>query len=159
MLRGSMRKPRRWRSPGLSQQGLLQPPTRTPEKRISRQRKHSTADPTLKQTSQKKPRSHYQGLVITVHHRSRRNGSAGQTYQKNYRVSSDSPMLHAFCRVAPSVLFNFLAIFLAGVLVFAIDFNPRTSATVHARRFLAIEKLQSAMNEQVLVGRFVERKA
>jgi len=45
-------------------------------------------------------------------------------------------MLHAFCRVAPSVLLNFLAIFLAGVFVFAIAFNPRTSAMVHARRFL-----------------------
>jgi hypothetical protein len=51
-------------------------------------------------------------------------------------------MLKAFCRVAPSVLFNFLAIFLAGVLVFAIVFNPRTSVAVQERSFLAIEKLQ-----------------
>jgi len=51
-------------------------------------------------------------------------------------------MLNAFCRVAPSVLFSFLAIFLAGVLVFAIVFNPRTSVAVQARRFLAIENLQ-----------------
>jgi hypothetical protein len=54
-------------------------------------------------------------------------------------------MLKAFWRVAPSVLFNFLAIFVAGVFVFAIALSPRTSANVQARRFfdfLAIEKLQ-----------------
>jgi len=45
-------------------------------------------------------------------------------------------MLNAFCRVAPSVLFNFFAILLAGVFVFAIVLSPRTSATVQARRFL-----------------------
>ena len=54
-------------------------------------------------------------------------------------------MLNAFCRVAPSVLFNFFAILLAGVFVFAIVLSPRTSATVQARRFLTflvIEMLQ-----------------
>jgi hypothetical protein len=51
-------------------------------------------------------------------------------------------MLNAFCRVAPSVLFSFLEIFLAGVFVFAIDLSPRTSVAVQARRFLAIGKLQ-----------------
>jgi hypothetical protein len=58
------------------------------------------------------------------------------------RESSESPMLNAFCRVAPSVLFNFLAILEAGVFLFAIDFSSRTSLEVHARRFfvlLAIE--------------------
>jgi len=68
-------------------------------------------------------------------------------------------MLNAFCRVAPSVLFSFLAIFLAGVLVFAIVFNPRTSVSVQARRFLAIENLQYAMNGEVLVDRSCKRKA
>lgn len=50
-------------------------------------------------------------------------------------------MLNAFCRVAPSVRFNFLAIFDAGVFLFAMVFNSRTSPEVHARRFvlLAIE--------------------
>jgi hypothetical protein len=51
-------------------------------------------------------------------------------------------MLNAFCRVAPSVLFNFLAIFDAGVFLRAIVFSSRTSTEVHARRFfdlLAIE--------------------
>jgi hypothetical protein len=57
------------------------------------------------------------------------------------RESSESPMLNAFCRVAPSVLFNFLAILDAGVFLFAIAFNSRTSTEVQARRFvlLAIE--------------------
>ena len=58
------------------------------------------------------------------------------------RESSESPMLNAFCRVAPSVLFSFLAILEAGVFLFAIDFSSRTSVEVHARRFfvlLAIE--------------------
>jgi hypothetical protein len=51
-------------------------------------------------------------------------------------------MLNAFCRVAPSVRFNFLAILDAGVFRFAIAFRSRTSLEVHARRFfvrLAIE--------------------
>lgn len=44
-------------------------------------------------------------------------------------------MLNAFCRVAPSVLFNFLAILVAGVFRFAIALNPRTSVAVQVRRF------------------------
>ena len=44
-------------------------------------------------------------------------------------------MLNAFCRVAPSVLRNFLAIFPAAVFFFAKLFNSRTSVAVHARRF------------------------
>jgi hypothetical protein len=46
-------------------------------------------------------------------------------------------MLNAFCRVAPSVRFNFLAILDAGVFRFAMDFKSRTSPEVHARRFFA----------------------
>jgi hypothetical protein len=44
-------------------------------------------------------------------------------------------MLNAFWRVAPSVLFNFLAIFAAAVFFFANVFNSRTSVAVQARRF------------------------
>ncbi len=44
-------------------------------------------------------------------------------------------MLNAFCRVAPSVLFNFLAIRAAGVFLRAMVFSSRTSLEVHARRF------------------------
>ena len=44
--------------------------------------------------------------------------------QGNYaRESSDSPILNAFCRVAPSDRFSFLAIFAAGAFLRAIDFN------------------------------------
>ena len=45
-------------------------------------------------------------------------------------------MLKAFCRVAPSDRFNFLAIFPAGVFLRAIVFISRTSVGVHDRRFL-----------------------
>ena len=44
-------------------------------------------------------------------------------------------MLNAFCRVAPSVRFNCLAILAAGVFLRAIVFSSRTSVEVHARRF------------------------
>jgi hypothetical protein len=44
-------------------------------------------------------------------------------------------MLNAFCRVAPSVLFNFLAILAAGVFLRAMVLSSRTSPEVHARRF------------------------
>jgi hypothetical protein len=54
------------------------------------------------------------------------------------RESSESPMLNAFCRVAPSVLFNFLAILDAGVFLFAMVFSSRTSPEVHARRFFVL---------------------
>lgn len=47
-------------------------------------------------------------------------------------------MLNAFCRVAPSVLFSFLAILEAGVFLFAMVFSSRTSLEVHARRFLVL---------------------
>jgi hypothetical protein len=51
------------------------------------------------------------------------------------RESSDNPRLNAFCRVAPSLRLRVLAIFLAGVLLRAADFNSRTSVLVQGRRF------------------------
>jgi hypothetical protein len=51
------------------------------------------------------------------------------------RESSDKPILKAFCRVAPSLRFRLLAIFLAGVFLRAADFNSRTSEAVQERRF------------------------
>jgi hypothetical protein len=54
------------------------------------------------------------------------------------RESSESPMLNAFWRVAPSVRFNFLAILEAGVFLFAIVFSSRTSPAVQARRFFVL---------------------
>jgi hypothetical protein len=51
------------------------------------------------------------------------------------RESSDNPRLNAFCRVAPSLRLRLLAIFLAGILLRAADFNSRTSALVQGRRF------------------------
>jgi hypothetical protein len=64
-----------------------------------------------------------------------------QAARDQTRESSDTPRLKAFWRVAPSVRFSRRAIFLAGVLLRASDFNSRTSPTVHsrrARRFLAV---------------------
>ena len=51
-------------------------------------------------------------------------------------VSSDKPRLKAFCRVAPSVLLNVRAIFVARVLLPASFFKVRTSLVVHARLFI-----------------------
>jgi hypothetical protein len=50
------------------------------------------------------------------------------------RESSDNPRLNAFCRVAPSLRLRLLAIFPAGVLLRAADFNSRMSALVQGRR-------------------------
>jgi len=64
-------------------------------------------------------------------------------------------MLNAFCRVAPSVLLNFLAIFAAGVFLFAIALNPRTSIAVQARRLvdaLAIELPPRSDDNAVLLS-------
>jgi len=61
--------------------------------------------------------------------------TAGAVTQE--RESSDSPMLKAFWRVAPSERFSFLAIFAAGVFPRAIVFSSRTSAGVQDRRFFA----------------------
>ena len=83
--------------------------------------------------------------------------------RRHQRESSESPILNAFCRVAPSVLFNFLAIFVAGVFVFAIVLSPRTSVAVQARRFLDLAIEQSskfAMNAKgVLTCPSGQRKA
>ena len=57
-------------------------------------------------------------------------------------------MLKAFCRVAPSVLFNFLAIREAGVFLFAIVFSSRTSPEVHARRFFALLAIEPPFQMQ-----------
>ena len=57
-------------------------------------------------------------------------------------------MLNAFCRVAPSVLFNFLAIREAGVFLFAIVFSSRTSPEVHARRFFALLAIEPPFQMQ-----------
>jgi hypothetical protein len=45
-------------------------------------------------------------------------------------------MLNAFCRVAPSDRFNFLAILAAGVLLRASDLSSRTCTEVHERLFV-----------------------
>jgi hypothetical protein len=52
------------------------------------------------------------------------------------RVSSDNPRLKAFCRVAPSVLFNLRAISAARLLLRASLFNVRICSAVHARLFI-----------------------
>jgi hypothetical protein len=52
------------------------------------------------------------------------------------RVSSDSPRLKAFCRVAPSVLFNLREISAARLFLRASLFNVRTCSAVHARLFI-----------------------
>ena len=56
------------------------------------------------------------------------------------RELSDNPILNAFCRVAPSVLFNLLAILAAGVFLRASIFSSRTCTDVQAclLAFLAI---------------------
>jgi hypothetical protein len=46
-------------------------------------------------------------------------------------------MLNAFCRVAPSDRFNFLAILAAGVLLRASDLSSRTCTEVHERLFVS----------------------
>jgi len=52
------------------------------------------------------------------------------------RVSSDNPRLKAFCRVAPSVLFNLRAISAARFLLRASLFNVRICSAVHTRLFI-----------------------
>jgi hypothetical protein len=62
--------------------------------------------------------------------------------QVQARESNDSPILNAFCRVAPSLRFRLFAIFFAEIFLRAADFNSRTSAVVQARLFLAIAVLR-----------------
>lgn len=68
------------------------------------------------------------------------------------RESSESPMLNAFWRVAPSVLFSFLAIRPAGVFLRAIVFSSRTSLEVHARRFFFLFAIKPPFQERPLVS-------
>jgi len=68
------------------------------------------------------------------------------------RESSDSPMLNAFWRVAPSDRRNFLAILPAGVFLRAIVFSSRTSPAVHARRFFARLAINPPFQERQLVS-------
>ena len=73
------------------------------------------------------------------------------------RESSDNPILNAFWRVAPSVLFNFLAIRPAGVFLRAMVLSSRTCTDVQARLFdpfLGMSNLQFE-NEAALIAAFV----
>src|ERR1700694_1091271 len=54
---------------------------------------------------------------------------------RSQRESSETPMLNAFCRVAPRLRLSVLAIFGAGVFDLAIVFSSRISSLVHSRRF------------------------
>jgi hypothetical protein len=61
--------------------------------------------------------------------------AGGQLESRLYpRVLNETPRLTAIARVAPTVRFNTLAIFLAPFSSRAIDFNNFRSALVHARR-------------------------
>ena len=68
------------------------------------------------------------------------------------RESSESPMLNAFCRVAPSDLFSFFAILPAGVFLRAIVFRSRTSVAVQARRFFAFLAIIPPVQESWVVS-------
>jgi hypothetical protein len=59
------------------------------------------------------------------------------------RVSSDTPRLNAFCRVAPSVLLKVRAMTFARVLLPASFFKVRTSFAVHARLFIDLASSRS----------------
>jgi hypothetical protein len=61
-------------------------------------------------------------------------------------------MLNAFCRVAPSDLFNFLAILPAGVFLRAIVLSSRTSLEVHARRFFDFFAIKPPFHVRQLVS-------
>jgi len=81
---------------------------------------------------------------------------------KDYaRESSDNPILNAFCRVAPSDRFNFLAILAAGVFFFAIVFSSRTWTDVQARLFVPFfMRIKSpCMSAGACSWMFVKRKA
>jgi hypothetical protein len=69
------------------------------------------------------------------------------------RESSESPMLKAFWRVAPSVLLSFLAICDALVFLRAIAFSSRTSPEVHPRRFFFRFAIKPPFRERQLVSR------
>jgi len=67
-------------------------------------------------------------------------------------VSSDNPMLNAFCRVAPSERFSFLAILAAEVFFRAIVFSSRIWTDVHARLFDPFFICISYMNGRAYSG-------
>src|ERR1700691_3116016 len=69
------------------------------------------------------------------------------------RESSESPMLKAFWRVAPSVRLSFLAICDALVFLRAIAFSSRTSPEVHPRRFFFRFAIKPPFREWQLVSR------
>jgi hypothetical protein len=68
------------------------------------------------------------------------------------RESRDSPMLNAFCRVAPSDRRSFLAILPAGVFLRAIVFRSRTSPAVHARRFFGLLAIKPPFQQRQFVS-------
>jgi hypothetical protein len=68
------------------------------------------------------------------------------------RESSDSPMLNAFCRVAPSDRRSFLAILPAVVFLRAIDFRSRSSPAVHARRFFGLLAIKPPFQQSQFVS-------
>src|SRR5690242_20548235 len=68
------------------------------------------------------------------------------------RESSESPMLKAFWRVAPSVLLSFFAICEALVFLRAIVFSSRSSLEVHARRFFFLFAITPPFQEKPLVS-------
>jgi hypothetical protein len=93
----------------------------------------ATRQPPAIGTPKLKPRArHCAGLFVTGR---READLKDRSWWDQERESSESPMLNAFCRVAPSVLFNFLAILAAGVFLRAMVLSSRTSPEVHARRF------------------------
>src|SRR6202049_1750538 len=73
---------------------------------------------------------------------------------RSQRESSETPMLNAFCRVAPKLRLSALAIFGAGVFDLAIVFSSLTSCEVHSRRldaFLAmLPPLVNVRSKQVI---------
>jgi hypothetical protein len=69
--------------------------------------------------------------------------------------------MNAFCRVAPSLRLRLLAIFLAGVLLRAADFNSRTSVLVQARRLEFLLAMYDSPNlkRTLIAGSVSKRKS
>ena len=68
--------------------------------------------------------------------------------------------MNAFCRVAPSLRLRLRAIFLAGVLLRAADFNSRTSALVQARLFEFLLAMYGfSQSKTVLIARIVSNES
>jgi hypothetical protein len=68
------------------------------------------------------------------------------------RESRESPMLNAFCRVAPSDRRSFLAILPAGVFLRAIVFRSRSSPAVQARRFFGLLAIKPPFQQRQFVS-------